>query len=195
MLPEILNLYRNNPKNEPFDTIETEKIVLNALIYVNKELYKKLILEDDLQENDLQENRSKNIFLQELKKTLGNIDEIDENIIENYYKNAQISASKGNNKAIKKYQKKIIECYIEYLRKNYEKLFDFSDFKMNIQEIKKQIKEINDNKTYKRITINTSDKSIAINNDFEYIISIFALLNSNAVINKIRNRFLQHQFG
>ena len=189
VLPEILNLYRNNPKNEPFDTIETEKIVLNALIYVNKELYKKLILEDDLQENDLQENRSKNIFLQELKKTLGNIDEIDENIIENYYKNAQISASKGNNKAIKKYQKKIIECYIEYLRKNYEKLFDFSDFKMNIQEIKKQIKEINDNKTYKRITINTSDKSIAINNDFEYIISIFALLNSNAVINKIRNRF------
>ena len=71
ILPEILNLYRNNPKNEPFDTIETEKIVLNALIYVNKELYKKLILEDDLEENG-----SKNIFLQELKKTLGNIDEI-----------------------------------------------------------------------------------------------------------------------
>lgn len=184
ILPEILNLYRNNPKNEPFDTIETEKIVLNALIYVNKELYKKLILEDDLEENG-----SKNIFLQELKKTLGNIDEIDENIIENYYKNAQISASKGNNKAIKKYQKKIIECYIEYLRKNYEKLFDFSDFEMNIQEIKKQIKEINDNKTYKRITIKTSDKSIVINNDFEYIISIFALLNSNTYINKIRNRF------
>lgn len=184
ILPEILNLYRNNPKNEPFDTIETEKIVLNALIYVNKELYKKLILEDDLQEN-----RSKNIFLQELKKTLGGTDEIDENIIENYYKNAQISASKGNNKAIKKYQKKIIECYIEYLRKNYEKLFDFSDFEMNIQEIKKQIKEINDNKTYKRITIKTSDKSIVINNDFEYIISIFALLNNNIVINKIRNRF------
>ena len=184
VLPEILNLYRNNPKNEPFDTKETEKIVLNALIYVNKELYKKLILEDDLQEN-----RSKNIFLQELKKTLGNIDETDENIIKNYYKNAQISASKGNNKAIKKYQKKVIECYIGYLRKNYEELFDFSDFKMNIQEIKKQIKDINDNKTYERITIKTSDKSIVINNDFEYIISIFALLNSNTVINKIRNRF------
>ena len=184
VLPEILNLYRNNPKNEPFDTIETEKIVLNALIYVNKELYKKLILEDDLQEN-----RSKNIFLQELKKTLGNIDETDENIIENYYKNAQISASKGNNKAIKKYQKKVIECYIGYLRKNYEELFDFSDFKMNIQEIKKQIKDINDNKTYERITIKTIDKTIVINDDFEYIISIFALLNSNTVINKIRNRF------
>ena len=184
VLPEILNLYRNNPKNEPFDTIETEKIVLNALIYVNKELYKKLILEDDLEENG-----SKNIFLQELKKTLGNIDEIDENIIENYYKNAQISASKGNNKAIKKYQKKVIECYIGYLRKNYEELFDFSDFKMNIQEIKKQIKDINDNKTYERITVKTSDKTIVINDDFEYIISIFALLNSNAVINKIRNRF------
>ena len=184
VLPEILNLYRNNPKNEPFDTIETEKIVLNAFIYVNKELYKKLILEDGLQEN-----RSKNIFLQELKKTLGGTDEIDENIIENYYKNAQISASKGNNKAIKKYQKKVIECYIGYLRKNYEELFDFSDFKMNIQEIKKQIKDINDNKTYERITIKTIDKTIVINDDFEYIISIFALLNSNAVINKIRNRF------
>lgn len=184
VLPEILNLYRNNPKNEPFDTIETEKIVLNALIYVNKELYKKLILEDDLKKN-----RSENIFLQELKKTLGNIDETDENIIQNYYKNAQIYASKGNNKAIKKYQKKVIECYIGYLRKNYEKLFDFSDFKMNIQEIKKQIKDINDNKTYERITIKTSDKSIVINDDFEYIISIFALLNSNTVINKIRNRF------
>ena len=184
VLPEILNLYRNNPKNKPFDTIETEKIVLNALIYVNKELYKKLILEDDLKKN-----RSENIFLQELKKTLGNIDETDENIIENYYKNAQISASKGNNKVIKKYQKKVIECYIGYLRKNYEKLFDFSDFKMNIQEIKKQIKDINDNKTYERITIKTSDKSIVINDDFEYIISIFALLNSNTIINKIRNRF------
>ena len=184
ILPEILNLYMNNPKNEPFDTIETEKIVLNALIYVNKELYKKLILEDDLEENG-----SKNIFLQELKKTLGNIDETDENIIESYYKNAQISASKGNNKAIKKYQKKVIECYIKYLEENYKKLFDFSDFKMNIQEIKKQIKDINDNKTYERITIKTSDKSIVINDDFEYIISIFALLNSNAVINKIRNRF------
>ena len=184
ILPEILNLYRNNPKNEPFDTIETEKIVLNALIYVNKELYKKLILEDDLKENG-----NKDIFLQELKKTLGNINEKDKNIIESYYKNAQISASKGNNKAIKKYQKKVIECYIKYLEENYKELFDFSDFKMNIQEIKKQIKEINDNKTYKRITIKTSDKSIVINNDFEYIISIFALLNSNTVINKIRNRF------
>jgi len=184
MLREILNLYRNNPKNEPFDTIETEKIVLNALIYVNKELYKKLILEDDLKENG-----NKNIFLQELKKTLGNINEKDKNIIESYYKNAQISASKDNNKAIKKYQKKVIECYIKYLEENYKELFDFSDFKMNIQEIKKQIKEINDNKTYKRITIKTSDKSIVINNDFEYTISIFALLNSNTVINKIRNRF------
>ena len=75
------------------------------------------------------------------------------------------------------------------MRKNYEELFDFSDFKMNIQEIKKQIKDISDNKTYERITIKTSDKSIVINDDFEYIISIFALLNSNAVINKIRNRF------
>ena len=184
VLPEILNLYKNKNKNNPFDTTETERIMLNALIYVNKELYKKLILEKNLEENE-----SKNKFLKELKKNLGGTDEIDENIIENYYKNAQISASKGNNKAIKKYQKKIIECYIKYLEENYRELFDFSDFKMNIQEIKKQIKEINDNKTYKRITIKTSDKSIVINNDFEYIISIFALLNNNIFINKIRNRF------
>jgi len=184
VLPEILNLYKNKNKNNPFDTTETERIILNALIYVNKELYKKLILEKNLEENE-----SKNKFLKELKKNLGGTDEIDENIIESYYKNTQISASKGNNKAIKKYQKKIIECYIKYLEENYRELFDFSDFKMNIQEIKKQIKEINDNKTYKRITIKTSDKSIVINDDFEYIISIFALLNSNAVINKIRNRF------
>ena len=184
VLPEILNLYKNENKNNPFDTIETEKIIQNALIYVNKELYKKLISEKNLEENE-----SKNKFLKELKKNLSGTDETDENIIENYYKNAQISASKGNNKAIKKYQKKVIECYVGYLRKNYEELFDFSDFKMNIQEIKKQIKDISDNKTYERITIKTSDKSIVINDDFEYIISIFALLNSNAVINKIRNRF------
>ena len=184
VLPEILNLYKNENKNNPFDTIETEKIIQNALIYVNKELYKKLISEKNLEENE-----SKNKFLKELKKNLSGTDETDENIIENYYKNAQISASKGNNKAIKKYQKKVIECYIGYLRKNYEELFDFSDFKMNIQEIKKQIKDISDNKTYERITIKTNDKSIVINDDFEYIISIFALLNSNAVINKIRNRF------
>lgn len=184
VLPEILNLYKNENKNNPFDTIETEKIIQNALIYVNKELYKKLISEKNLEENE-----SKNKFLKELKKNLSGTDETDENIIENYYKNAQISASKGNNKAIKKYQKKVIECYIGYLRKNYEELFDFSDFKMNIQEIKKQIKDINDNKTYERITIKTIDKTIVINDDFEYIISIFALLNSNAVINKIRNRF------
>ena len=184
VLPEILNLFKNKNKNNPFDTTETERIMLNALIYVNKELYKKLILEKNLEENE-----SKNKFLKELKKNLGGTDEIDENIIESYYKNTQISASKGNNKAIKKYQKKIIECYIKYLEENYRELFDFSDFKMNIQEIKKQIKEINDNKTYKRITIKTSDKSIVINNDFEYIISIFALLNNNIFINKIRNRF------
>lgn len=184
VLPEILNLYKNKNKNNPFDTTETERIILNALIYVNKELYKKLILEKNLEENE-----SKNKFLKELKKNLGGTDEIDENIIESYYKNTQISASKGNNKAIKKYQKKIIECYIKYLEENYRELFDFSNFKMNIQEIKKQIKEINDNKTYKRITIKTSDKSIVINNDFEYIISIFALLNNNIFINKIRNRF------
>ena len=184
VLPEILNLYKNKNKNNPFDTTETERIMLNALIYVNKELYKKLILEKNLEENE-----SKNKFLKELKKNLGGTDEIDENIIESYYKNTQILASKGNNKAIKKYQKKIIECYIKYLEENYRELFDFSDFKMNIQEIKKQIKEINDNKTYKRITIKTSDKSIVINNDFEYIISIFALLNNNIFINKIRNRF------
>ena len=184
VLPEILNLYKNQNKNNPFDTTETEKIMLNALIYVNKELYKKLILEKDLEENE-----SKNKFLKELKKNLGGTDEIDENIIENYYKNTQILFSKGNNKAIKKYQKKVIECYIKYLEENYRELFDFSDFKMNIQEIKKQIKDINDNKTYERITIKTIDRTIVINDDFEYIISIFALLNSNAVINKIRNRF------
>ena len=184
VLPEILNLYKIYIYNNPFDTTETERIMLNALIYVNKELYKKLILEKNLEENE-----SKNKFLKELKKNLGGTDEIDENILESSSKNTEISASKGNNKAIKKYQKKIIECYIKYLEENYRELFDFSDFKMNIQEIKKQIKEINDNKTYKRITIKTSDKSIVINNDFEYIISIFALLNNNIFINKIRNRF------
>lgn len=56
----------------------------------------------------MEENESKNKFLKELKKNLSDTDETDGNIIENYYKNAQISTSKGNNKAIKKYQKKTI---------------------------------------------------------------------------------------
>ncbi|WP_158612478.1 type VI-A CRISPR-associated RNA-guided ribonuclease Cas13a [Leptotrichia sp. OH3620_COT-345] len=184
VLPEILNLYKKMNKNNPFDTIETERIIRNALIYINKELYKKLILEKDLGKEN---NKYK--FLKELKKTLSGTDEVDKPIIENYYKNSQILASKGNNKAIKKYQKKVIECYIEYLKKNYKEIFDFSNFNMDIKKIKQKIKDINDNKTYRRkVIIKSDNKSIEIKNDFEYIISIFALLNNNVVINKIRNR-------
>ena len=58
---------------------------------------------------------------------------------------------------------------------------------MNYDEIKTKIEERKDNKS--KIIIDSISTNINITNDIEYIISIFALLNSNTYINKIRNRF------
>ena len=58
---------------------------------------------------------------------------------------------------------------------------------MNFDEIKTKIEERKYSKS--KITVDSISTNINITNDIEYIISIFALLNSNTYINKIRNRF------
>ena len=179
IVPKITRKFREINKYKLFD-IESEKIILNAVKYVNKILYEKITSNEE------------NEFLKTLPEKLvkkSNNKKENKNLlsIEEYYKNAQVSSSKGDKKAIKKYQNKVTNAYLEYLENTFTEIIDFSKFNLNYDEIKTKIEERKDNKS--KIIIDSISTNININNDIEYIISIFALLNSNTYINKIRNRF------
>ena len=179
IVPEITRKFREINKDKLFD-IESEKIILNAVKYVNKILYEKITSNEE------------NEFLKTLPDKLvkkSNNKKENKNLlsIEEYYKNAQVSSSKGDKKAIKKYQNKVINAYFENLENTFTEIIDFSKFNLNYDEIKTKIEERKDNKS--KIIIDSISTNINITNDTEYIISIFALLNNNTYINKIRNRF------
>ena len=178
IVPEIMRKFREINKDKSFD-IESEKIILNAVQYVNKILYEKI--------TSNQENEFIKTLPDKLVKKNNNKENKNSLSIEEYYKNAQISSSKGDKKAIKKYQNKVTNAYIEYLENTFAEVIDFSKFNLNYDEIKTKIEERKDNKS--KIIIDSISTNINITNDIEYIISIFALLNSNTYINKIRNRF------
>ena len=178
IVPEITRKFREINKDKSFD-IESEKIILNAVQYVNKILYEKITSNE--------ENEFIKTLPDKLVKKNNNKENKNSLSIEEYYKNAQISSSKGDKKAIKKYQNKVTNAYIEYLENTFAEVIDFSNFNLNFDEIKTKIEERKDSKS--KITIDSISTNINITNDIEYIISIFALLNSNTYINKIRNRF------
>lgn len=102
------------------------------------------------------------------------------------YKNAQIRASKGDKKAIKKFQNKFIDEYLDKIKEEYKDLFNF-DYLKNI-EVK--ISEANGERNLdKSCILNSELKNIEIKNDFEYIIIVSALImDDNTYINKFRNR-------
>ena len=179
IIPEIIRKFREINKDKLFDE-ESEKIILNAVKYVNKILYEKITSNE--------ENKFIKTLLEKLVKK-NNIKKENKNLlsIEEYYKNAQVSSSKGDKKAIKKYQNKVINAYLEYLENTFEKVIDFSNFNLNYNEIKTKIEERKNSKN--KIVIKSIPININITNDTEYIISIFALLNNNTYLNKIRNRF------
>ena len=179
IIPEIIRKFREINKDKLFDE-ESEKIILNVVKYVNKILYEKITSNEE------------NKFIKTLPDKLvkkNNIKKENKNLlsIEEYYKNAQVSSSKGDKKAIKKYQNKVINAYLEYLENTFEKVIDFSNFNLNYNEIKTKIEERKNSKN--KIVIKSIPININITNDTEYIISIFALLNNNTYLNKIRNRF------
>lgn len=178
IVPEITRKFREINKDKSFD-IESEKIILNAVKYVNKILYEKITSNE--------ENQFIKTLPDKLVKKNNNKENKNSLSIEEYYKNAQISSSKGDKKAIKKYQNKVTNAYLEYLENTFAEVISFSNFNLNFDEIKTKIEERKDSKS--KITINSISTNINITNDIEYIISIFALLNSNTYINKIRNRF------
>ena len=178
IVPEITRKFREINKDKSFD-IESEKIILNAVKYVNKILYEKITSNE--------ENEFIKTLPDKLVKKNNNKENNNSLSIEEYYKNAQISSSKGDKKAIKKYQNKVTNAYIEYLENTFAEVIDFSNFNLNFDEIKTKIEERKYSKS--KITVDSISTNINITNDIEYIISIFALLNSNTYINKIRNRF------
>ena len=178
IVPEITRKFREINKDKSFD-IESEKIILNAVKYVNKILYEKITSNE--------ENQFIKTLPDKLVKKNNNKENKNSLSIEEYYKNAQISSSKGDKKAIKKYQNKVTNAYLEYLENTFTEVIDFSNFNLNFDEIKTKIEERKYSKS--KITIDSISTNINITNDIEYIISIFALLNSNTYINKIRNRF------
>ena len=178
IVPEIMRKFREINKDKSFD-IESEKIILNAVQYVNKILYEKITSNE--------ENEFIKTLPDKLVKKNNNKENKNSLSIEEYYKNAQVSSSKGDKKAIKKYQNKVTNAYLEYLENTFTEVIDFSNFNLNFDEIKTKIEERKYSKS--KITIDSISTNINITNDIEYIISIFALLNSNTYINKIRNRF------
>lgn len=178
IVTEITRKFKEINKDKLFD-IESEKIILNAVKYVNKILYEKITSNE--------ENEFIKTLPDKLVKKNNNKENNNSLSIEEYYKNAQISSSKGDKKAIKKYQNKVTNVYIEYLENTFAEVIDFSNFNLNFDEIKTKIEERKYSKS--KITVDSISTNINITNDIEYIISIFALLNSNTYINKIRNRF------
>ncbi|MCP1226490.1 hypothetical protein [Sebaldella sp. S0638] len=177
LVPEIKNIIESYDKNGTFNDERIKKIVLNGAIYVNKILYLKECSNKDGE------------FIKNLKEEL-NKDSKEKSkyvSIEELYKKSQISASKGNKKAIYKYQRKIIEIYLKYLKENYVEILDFSKLNLNIEQIENDIK--NRKNSENKVLIESIKQKVFPENDFEYIISIFALLNDNIFINKIRNRF------
>ena len=178
IVTEITRKFKEINKDKLFD-IESEKIILNAVKYVNKILYEKITSNE--------ENEFIKTLPDKLVKKNNNKENNNSLSIEEYYKNAQISSSKGDKKAIKKYQNKVTNAYIEYLENTFAEVIDFSNFNLNFDEIKTKIEERKYSKS--KITVDSISTNINITNDIEYIISIFALLNSNTYINKIRNRF------
>ena len=170
--------FREINKDKSFD-IESEKIILNAVQYVNKILYEKITSNE--------ENEFIKTLPDKLVKKNNNKENKNSLSIEEYYKNAQVSSSKGDKKAIKKYQNKVTNAYLEYLENTFTEVIDFSNFNLNFDEIKTKIEERKYSKS--KITIDSISTNINITNDIEYIISIFALLNSNTYINQIRNYY------
>ena len=133
IIPEIIRKFREINKDKLFDE-ESEKIILNVVKYVNKILYEKITSNEE------------NKFIKTLPDKLvkkNNIKKENKNLlsIEEYYKNAQVLSSKGDKKAIKKYQNKVINAYLEYLENTFEKVIDFSNFNLNYNEIKTKIEE------------------------------------------------------
>ncbi len=173
LVPEIKKLIELYDVNRTFNDESIKKIVLNGAIYVNKILYLKEC------------SNSSSKFIKYLNEKINS--EKKDISIEKMYKEAQISASKGNKNAISKYQKNIIEIYLEYLKENYKDIIDFSNLNLNTEEVKKDIK--NRKNSENKILLCGIKQEVNPQNDFEYIISIFALLNDNIFINKIRNRF------
>lgn len=178
IVPEITRKFREINKDKSFD-IESEKIILNAVKYVNKILYEKITSNE--------ENEFIKTLPDKLVKKNNNKENKNSLSIEEYYKNAQVSSSKGDKKAIKKYQNKVTNAYLEYLENTFAEVINFSNFNLNFDEIKTKIEKRKYSKS--KITVDSISTNINITNDIEYIISIFALLNSNTYINKIRNRF------
>lgn len=163
LVPSIKNILFEKNKNILFFDENIKDIIVNAVIYVNKILYYKVI-----------SNKS---FLDKIEEDL---------TIKEKYILAQKKSSKGDKKAIKKFQRYLIEEYLSHLSTNYLDLFDFSKFNMNIDEIKEKIKN---NKTIsKEFIIKRLNKNLEIKNDFEYVIIVSCLLVDNTFINKIKNR-------
>lgn len=179
IIPEVVKKFREINKNKMFDS-ESEEIILNAIKYVNKILYEKIISNE-------QDEFIKTLPTKLVKNNNNGKENNNTISIEKYYKSAQILSSKGDKKAIKKYQNKIIDIYIEYLEKKFKEVIDFSKFNLNLKEIKTKIDERKDSKS--KIVLNSVPTEIDITNDFEYVLTIYALLSNNTYINKIRNRF------
>ncbi|MGF6907128.1 hypothetical protein [Fusobacterium sp. PH5-44] len=177
LVPDIKKIIQENDANGNFKDEQVERIVINAALYVHKVLYLKEI------------SNPNSDFITRLKCNLSHSDKkpILESVIELFYKNAQISASKGNKKAIKKFQNKIIETYLNYINEKYKKILNFSNFNLTVDYLKEEIKNNKNSKS--KIILNTDNYIAFPQNDFEYIISILALLNDNIFVNKIRNRF------
>ncbi len=168
IVSDIVKIIKDNNKNNSIE-LNVERIMLNGAIYVNKVLYNKLI------------SNKNSGFMQKIQA------EFSKKTISECYREAQISASKGNKRAIQKYQNEIKEKYIDYIKRNFEGILNFSKFEKTISEIRDDIK-LKSNSAPK-IVLDINDRNITIKNDFEYIVSVLSLLSNNVFINKIRNRF------
>lgn len=142
--------------------------IMNAAIYVNKILYKKMIMSESSE------------FRMKLQKA--NFD------IAEKYLQAQIAMTKGNKYAIRRFQKTIVDMYVNFLiESSYNELLDFSTFTLSYEDFIKSISSRNSfDEKYLLINTHTFQKL----SNFDCIIAILCILNDNIYVNKIRNRLL-----
>ncbi len=176
-------------------TKEEKEEAINGIIYFHKTKY----LKETMCEKTGFYIKLKSYKEKALKSKYGK--DIDYNI-EDEYKKAQKNASKGNKKAIKKFQNDIIDNYINYLEHKVVKVENDENGKIDIKYIKidkykeslfdfsdlENLKGCKDDKEEDFVINKVEFPPIKISNLFEEVVILSCFLVNPTVVNKIRNR-------
>ncbi len=150
---------------------DSKKIIKNGIMYVNTILYRKYIS---------YEENIKQIINKAFKNS-------DTNIAKEY-KEVQARASKGDRKAIKRFQNKLIEAYLEliYNDDRFKSIFHFE--KIEHRDLIEKINKTKNSFEGSDYILESIKTKICIKSEYQYIIAVLCLLANNKYSSSIKNR-------